>query len=40
MAIRIEKAFGVKAATLMRMEAAHALAEARAPEDEILVGTA
>ena len=40
MAIRFEKAFGVKADTLMRMEAAHALAEARAREDEIVVEAA
>ena len=38
MAIRFEKAFGLKADTLMRMEAAHALAEARGREDEIAVG--
>ncbi len=37
MAIRFEKAFGLKADTLMRMEAAHALAEARAYGDEIEV---
>jgi addiction module HigA family antidote len=37
MAIRFEKAFGLKADTLMRMEAAHDLAEARAHEDEIEV---
>jgi addiction module HigA family antidote len=37
MAIRFEKAFGVKADTLMRMEAAHALAEARARKDAIVV---
>lgn len=37
MAIRFEKAFGLKAATLMRMQAAHELAEARGREDEILV---
>lgn len=37
MAIRFEKAFGLKADTLMRMQAAHALAEARAREDEIVV---
>jgi plasmid maintenance system antidote protein VapI len=40
MAIRFEKAFGVKADTLMRMEAAHALAEARAREDQIVVEAA
>ncbi len=37
MAIRFEKAFGVKADTLMRMQSAWALAEARAREDEIEV---
>ncbi len=37
MAIRFEKAFGLKADTLMRMEAAHELAEARGREDEIEV---
>lgn len=37
MAIRLEKAFGLKADTLMRMQAAHELAEARAHEDEIEV---
>lgn len=37
MAIRFEKAFGLKAETLMRMQAAHELAEARAHEDEIVV---
>ena len=35
MAIRFEKAFGVKADALMRMQAAHELAQARAHEDEI-----
>ena len=30
MAIRFEKAFGLKADTLMRMQSAHELAEARA----------
>lgn len=35
MAIRFEKAFGVKADTLMRMQTAHELALARAHEDEI-----
>ena len=40
MAIRFEKAFGVKADTLMRMQAAHELAEARANEDEIVVAAA
>lgn len=38
MAIRFEKAFGLKADTLMRMQAAHELAQARAHEDEIEVG--
>jgi antitoxin HigA-1 len=37
MAIRFEKAFGLKAETLMRMQAAHELAEARAHKDEIEV---
>ena len=37
MAIRFEKAFGVSAATMMRMQAAHELARARAHEDEIEV---
>jgi antitoxin HigA-1 len=37
MAIRFEKAFGLRAETLMRMQAAHELAEARAHEDEIVV---
>jgi len=37
MAIRFEKAFGLRAETLMRMQAAHELAEARAHEDEIEV---
>jgi addiction module HigA family antidote len=37
MAIRFEKAFGLRAETLMRMQAAHELAEARAHEDEIQV---
>lgn len=37
MAIRFEKAFGIKADTLMRMQSAHELAEARAHEDEIEV---
>jgi len=40
MAIRFEKAFGLKADTLMRMQGAHALAEARAREDEIEVKAA
>lgn len=37
MAIRFERAFGLKADTLMRMQAAHELAEARAHEDQIEV---
>jgi addiction module HigA family antidote len=37
MAIRFEKAFGLNAGTLMRMQSAHELAEARAHEDEIAV---
>jgi addiction module HigA family antidote len=40
MAIRFEKAFGVKADTLMRMQAAHELAEARRREGEIGVEAA
>lgn len=40
MAIRFEKAFGLKAETLMRMQAAHELAEIRAHEDEIEVEAA
>jgi addiction module HigA family antidote len=40
MAIRFEKAFGLKADTLMRMQAAHELATARAREDEIVVEAA
>ena len=40
MAIRFEKAFGLKADTLMRMQAAHELAQARAREDEIEVAAA
>lgn len=40
MAIRFEKAFGIKADTLMRMQAAHELAEARAREGEIQVEAA
>ena len=35
MAIRFEKAFGLKAETLMRMQGAHELAEARLREGEI-----
>jgi addiction module HigA family antidote len=37
MAIRFEKAFGLKADTLLRMQAAYDLAQARAREGEILV---
>ncbi len=37
MAIRFEKAFGVKADTLMRMQTAYDLAQARAHADDILV---
>jgi addiction module HigA family antidote len=37
MAIRFEKAFGLKAETLMRMQAARELAEARMHENEIEV---
>jgi len=37
MAIRFEKAFGVSADTLLRMQAAHDLAEARAHEKDIKV---
>jgi len=37
MAIRFEKAFGLKAETLVRMQSAHELAQARAHEDEIEV---
>jgi antitoxin HigA-1 len=33
----VEKAFGFNAETLMRMQAAHELAEARTHEDEIAV---
>ena len=40
MAIRFEKAFGLKADTLMRMQSAHALAEARGREGEIEVEAA
>jgi addiction module HigA family antidote len=40
MAIRFEKAFGLKADTLVRMQAAHELAKARAWEDEIVVAAA
>lgn len=37
MAIRFEKAFGLSAETMMRMQAAYELAQARAHEDEIVV---
>jgi addiction module HigA family antidote len=37
MAIRFEKAFGVKADTLLRMQTAYELAQARARQDEIRV---
>ena len=37
MAIRFEKAFGLRADTLLRMQAAHDLAEARAHEKDIHV---
>ncbi len=37
MAIRFEKAFGLKADTLLMMQSANVLAEARAHEDEIEV---
>ena len=37
MAIRFEKAFGLKAETLMRMQSAHELAEARTRDEEIQV---
>jgi addiction module HigA family antidote len=37
MAIRFEKAFGVKADTLLRMQGAHELAQARARADQIKV---
>jgi addiction module HigA family antidote len=37
MAIRFEKAFGVKADTILRMQSAYDLAQARAHEDEINV---
>ena len=35
MAIRFEKVFGIKADSLMRMRAAHELAQARLHEDQI-----
>ncbi len=37
MAIRFEKAFGIKADTLCRMQTAHELAKARAHQDDIKV---
>ncbi len=37
MAIRFEKAFGVRADTMLRMQAAHDLAQARAHEGDIKV---
>lgn len=37
MAIRFEKAFGLKADTLMRMQTRHDLAKAREHEDELAV---
>ena len=37
MAIRFEKAFGIDAETLMRMQAGYELAQARAHEDDIHV---
>lgn len=37
MAIRFEKAFGLKADTMLRMQAAYDLAQARAREGDILV---
>jgi addiction module HigA family antidote len=37
MAIRFEKAFGVKADTLLRMQTAYELAQARANEGKIMV---
>lgn len=37
MAIRFEKAFGLKAETLMRIQAAHDLAQARSRADDIRV---
>ena len=38
MAIRFEKAFGLSAGTLMRMQASHELAKARSHESAIEVG--
>jgi len=40
MAIRFEKAFGLRADTLLRMQVAHELAEARKGEGEIVVEAA
>jgi addiction module HigA family antidote len=40
MAIRFEKAFGLKAETLVRMQAAYDLAQARAHENDIRVDKA
>ncbi|MCW1428987.1 HigA family addiction module antitoxin [Novosphingobium sp. JCM 18896] len=37
MAIRFEKAFGIKADSLMRMQSAYELAQVRAHQDEIAV---
>jgi plasmid maintenance system antidote protein VapI len=37
MAIRFEKAFGVRADTLMRMQTAYDMAQARARADDIVV---
>jgi len=37
MAIRFEKAFGVKADTLMRMQTSYDMAQARARADNIVV---
>jgi plasmid maintenance system antidote protein VapI len=37
MAIRFEKAFGIKADTLMRMQTAFDMAQARAHADDIIV---
>lgn len=37
MAIRFEKAFGIKADTLMRMQTAYDMAQVRAHSDDIIV---
>ena len=37
MAVRFEKAFGIKAETLMRMQSTYDLAEARARADKIVI---